>query len=83
MIGAFSFFSYIWLLLIIDVFSPNVIELWEAATTFLLFPILMFIAYATHQLSGNDTDHDEHQTKLALIEKQSKHKYNNELVIFV
>lgn len=77
MISAFSFFSYIWLLLIIDVFSPNVIELWEAATTFLLFPILMFFAYATHQLSRNDTKDDEYREKTALIEEQSKYKHKS------
>lgn len=75
MIGAFSFFAYIWLLLIIDVISPNVIELWEAAATFLLFPILMFFAYATDQnyWCGNNTEHNKHQIDLSSIEEQSNH----------
>ncbi|XP_050432322.1 sodium/calcium exchanger 1 [Adelges cooleyi] len=72
-IGAFSFFAYIWLLLIIDVISPNVIELWEAAMTFLLFPILMFFAYATDtKWCGKSVAHNKHQMDLVTLENQNK-----------
>lgn len=74
MIGAFSFFAYIWLLLIIEVISPNVIELWEAAATFMLFPILMFFAYATDKnWCGKNTEHNTHQLDLSSFEDQSKY----------
>lgn len=73
-IGAFSFFAYIWLLLIIEVISPNVIELWEATATFLLFPILMFFAYATDQnWCGKGADHSKNQLDLTSFEEQSKY----------
>ncbi|XP_065212113.1 sodium/calcium exchanger Calx-like isoform X2 [Planococcus citri] len=43
--GLFSFFAYIWLLLILRYISPDVVELWEASITFILFPILIVFAY--------------------------------------
>jgi len=71
-IGAFSFFAYIWLLLIIEVISPNVIELWEAGVTFMLFPILMFFAYATDKnWCGKTIEHNKHQLDLSSFEDQS------------
>lgn len=74
MIGAFSFFAYIWLVLIIEVISPNIIELWEAAATFLLFPILVTFAYATDKnCCGKNIEHNKHQIDLSSFEDQSKH----------
>lgn len=42
----FSFMAYIWLLIILRVITPEVVDLWEAIITFALFPILTFFAYA-------------------------------------
>ena len=39
-------FAYIWLLIILMVSSPNVVEPWEAILTFLFFPFLTALAYA-------------------------------------
>lgn len=78
MISAFSFFAYIWLLLIIEVISPNVIELWESAVTLLLFPILMIFAYATDKnWCGKNIEHSKHQLDLSSLENDSKHAYYN------
>lgn len=41
----FSFFAYIWLLIILRFISPNVVELWEAAVTMILFPVLTIFAF--------------------------------------
>lgn len=46
MTGLFSFFAYIWLLVILRFITPDVVDLWEASVTFALFPILVFFAYA-------------------------------------
>ncbi|CAE7380014.1 SLC8A1, partial [Symbiodinium natans] len=35
-----------WLIFILDMISPNVVEIWEAVVTFIFFPLLVFIAYA-------------------------------------
>lgn len=41
-----SIWAYIWLAIILQVSSPNVVEPWEAICTVLQFPILMIHAYA-------------------------------------
>eukprot|EP00929_Paragymnodinium_shiwhaense_P063163 TRINITY_DN31572_c1_g3_i1.p1 TRINITY_DN31572_c1_g3~~TRINITY_DN31572_c1_g3_i1.p1 ORF type:complete len:829 (-),score=228.03 TRINITY_DN31572_c1_g3_i1:145-2631(-) len=47
--AVFSIFAYLWLLLILLVFSPNVVEPWEGIVTFLYFPVLVSLAYLTDQ----------------------------------
>ncbi|XP_038065066.1 sodium/calcium exchanger 3-like isoform X2 [Patiria miniata] len=42
---AFSLFAYIWLFLVLQVISPNKIEIWEAVVTFMCFPILVVVSY--------------------------------------
>lgn len=41
-----SVFAYFWLLVILVFSSPDVVEIWEAALTFLFFPLLVVVAYA-------------------------------------
>ncbi|ODM88768.1 Sodium/calcium exchanger 1 [Orchesella cincta] len=41
----FSLFAYLWMLVILNLISPNVVETWEAALTFLFFPLLVLIAW--------------------------------------
>jgi solute carrier family 8 (sodium/calcium exchanger) len=43
--ATFSIFAYIWLLVILNWSSKDVVEVWEAVLTFLFFPILVTIAY--------------------------------------
>ncbi|KTG02291.1 hypothetical protein cypCar_00016251 [Cyprinus carpio] len=43
--AAWSIFAYIWLYLILSVFSPGVVEVWEAVLTFLFFPICVVQAW--------------------------------------
>ncbi|XP_076836366.1 solute carrier family 8 member 4a [Brachyhypopomus gauderio] len=43
--AAWSLFAYIWLYLILSVFSPGVVEVWEAVLTFLFFPICVLQAW--------------------------------------
>jgi len=44
--AVFSILAYVWLIVILDWISPNVVEIWEAVITFIFFPMLVFIAYA-------------------------------------
>ena len=37
--ASFSIFAYVWLVFILQVASPNVVDIWEAALTFAFFPI--------------------------------------------
>lgn len=48
---AFSLFAYLWLIFILSVWSPEVIEIWEAAVTFCMFPVLVVSAYMAERKS--------------------------------
>ncbi|XP_064185188.1 sodium/calcium exchanger 1-like [Anguilla rostrata] len=43
--AAWSIFAYIWLYLILSVFSPGVVDVWEAVLTFLFFPLCVVQAW--------------------------------------
>uniref|UniRef100_A0A915Q0F5 Calx-beta domain-containing protein n=1 Tax=Setaria digitata TaxID=48799 RepID=A0A915Q0F5_9BILA len=43
--AAWSLFAYIWMFLILSVFSPGIIEIWEGFLTFLFFPVTVLTAY--------------------------------------
>uniref|UniRef100_A0A0N4ZP61 Sodium/calcium exchanger 1 n=1 Tax=Parastrongyloides trichosuri TaxID=131310 RepID=A0A0N4ZP61_PARTI len=40
-----STFAYIWLYLILEVFSPNIVEVWEGVMTFMFFPLTVLTAF--------------------------------------
>ncbi|KAL1513694.1 hypothetical protein ABEB36_003069 [Hypothenemus hampei] len=44
--AAWSVFAYVWLYLILSLFSPGVVEVWEGLITFLFFPCTVITAYA-------------------------------------
>ena len=44
--GFFSVFAYIWLLIILMVWTPNVVTIVEALLTFFMFPLLVGLAYS-------------------------------------
>jgi len=41
----FSFFAYFWLLIIVHVSSPNVVDIWEGVITLFMFPLLVGISF--------------------------------------
>ena len=43
----FSILAYVWLLVVLVFVSKDLVEIWEAVLTFLFFPILVILAYAT------------------------------------
>ena len=43
--ATWSVFAYVWLYLILDVFSPNVVDIWEGVVTFMFFPATVGTAY--------------------------------------
>jgi len=43
--ASFSVWAYLWLVVILMLVSPNVVEIWEGLVTFLYFPILVTLAY--------------------------------------
>lgn len=42
----FSILAYVWLLIIVTGSSRDVVDIWESAVTFLLFPLLVVLAFA-------------------------------------
>lgn len=47
--AVFSVGAYVWLLYILVYSSPNVVEMWEGAVTFGLFPFLVWLAFLADQ----------------------------------
>ncbi|XGW04669.1 hypothetical protein V3C99_015670 [Haemonchus contortus] len=47
-----STFAYIWLYLILCVFSPNEVEVWEGVLTFVFFPLTVLSAYIADTYTG-------------------------------
>ena len=45
----FSIFAYLWLLIVLMVWTPNVVTLEEAILTFLMFPLVVVLAYMADQ----------------------------------
>jgi len=42
----FSVFAYVWLVVILKMITPDVVDLWEALFTFAMFPLLVWLSYA-------------------------------------
>lgn len=40
-----SVFAYLWLVIILAIITPNVVDMWEGVLTFCFFPILLVVAY--------------------------------------
>ena len=40
-----SIFGYVWLIIILEYITPDVIDVWEGVTTFVMFPLLVYVAY--------------------------------------
>mmetsp|Transcript_59858 Transcript_59858/g.118671 ORF Transcript_59858/g.118671 Transcript_59858/m.118671 type:complete len:698 (-) Transcript_59858:52-2145(-) len=45
--AACSLFAYVWMVIIVEVSSPNVIDIWEGLVTFLLLPLMVVASWAT------------------------------------
>eukprot|EP00931_Biecheleriopsis_adriatica_P051600 TRINITY_DN2994_c0_g1_i1.p1 TRINITY_DN2994_c0_g1~~TRINITY_DN2994_c0_g1_i1.p1 ORF type:complete len:867 (+),score=174.12 TRINITY_DN2994_c0_g1_i1:287-2602(+) len=82
--GFFSIFAYIWLIIIVQVWSPDVINIEEGVITFLLFPILVSIAFAADKgwFSKRDNSESEKilldaasEQELAVLRMQILKKY--------
>mmetsp|Transcript_30802 Transcript_30802/g.71972 ORF Transcript_30802/g.71972 Transcript_30802/m.71972 type:complete len:881 (-) Transcript_30802:266-2908(-) len=61
-----SVFAYVWLLLVVLVISPDVVEIWEGVLTLLFFPILVWLAFLADKgyFTPGGKKEDEPQGKL-------------------
>ena len=91
--ATFSILAYVWLLLIMMVISPDICEIWEAVVTFLLFPLLLALAFAadkgycskqTIEEAPEENFHgaippDVTKEELAEIEQGIREEYNHKI----
>lgn len=50
--ATFSIIAYLWLLVILVANTPDMVDIWEATVTFLLFPLLVWLAYLADVKAG-------------------------------
>eukprot|EP00929_Paragymnodinium_shiwhaense_P030752 TRINITY_DN17373_c0_g1_i1.p1 TRINITY_DN17373_c0_g1~~TRINITY_DN17373_c0_g1_i1.p1 ORF type:complete len:939 (+),score=241.48 TRINITY_DN17373_c0_g1_i1:62-2878(+) len=62
--ASMSIFAYAWLVVILQLNTPDKVDSWEAITTLLFFPFLVMVAYAVDKLST--------RRKLLCMSEQSK-----------
>ena len=43
--AAFSLVAYVWLIVILQVVTPNIVDVWEGLVTLIAFPLLVYVAY--------------------------------------
>lgn len=78
--ATWSVFAYIWLYLIISVFSAGEVELWEAVLTFLFFPLTVLTAYIVDKkiFFGNFLEKKLRSTKLIKGDEEAGLNYANQ-----
>lgn len=85
-----SVFAYIWLLIILMVTSPDVVEVWEGVLTFVFFPILVVVAYAadrgcipflasTTGADGTVVSGDLSHEEVMMVAENIKHSHGDHL----
>lgn len=71
----FSLFAYFWLVFIVQLSSPDVIEIWEGSVTLALFPVLVVISYGADvgwfTSSGTRNASSKLQADLPVAERQA------------
>lgn len=57
----FCLVAYLWLLFIVAISSPDVVEVWESISTLFLFFLLVVLAFLTDKYEGKKQDDLDHQ----------------------
>eukprot|EP00756_Hemistasia_phaeocysticola_P021101 Hpha_TRINITY_DN15757_c2_g11::TRINITY_DN15757_c2_g11_i1::g.37618::m.37618/K05849/SLC8A, NCX; solute carrier family 8 (sodium/calcium exchanger) len=73
----FSIFAYIWLLIVLQFSSPDVVDMWEAWLTFLFFPLLVILAYCQDRRwfrSARVEPLQRHRTSIFVEDTESLHR---------
>nr|XP_020644189.1 sodium/calcium exchanger 3 isoform X4 [Pogona vitticeps] len=75
--AAWSIFAYIWLYMILAVFSPGVVQVWEGLLTLVFFPVCVILAWiADRRLFFNKYVHKKYRTNKhrgIIIETEGDH----------
>lgn len=71
--ATFSVFAYLWLVVILMLSSPNVVEIWEGVLTFLYFPVLVILAYlADKGYFSSSKEREEVETTRVIAAEMTK-----------
>ncbi|CAM4792636.1 unnamed protein product [Rotaria magnacalcarata] len=64
----FGFFAYIWMFIVLSIVSKDVVDLWEAVITFLMFPLVVIIAFLAEKnfYASKKIDMEEEEQTLIL-----------------
>ncbi|CAF0903078.1 unnamed protein product [Adineta steineri] len=64
----FGFFAYIWMFIVLSVISKDVVDLWEAVITFLMFPLVVILAFLAEKnfYASSKIDMEEEEQTLIL-----------------
>ncbi|UJR09574.1 hypothetical protein I4U23_013809 [Adineta vaga] len=64
----FGFFAYIWMFIVLSVVSKDVVDLWEAVITFLMFPLVVILAFLAEKnfYASSKIDMEEEEQTLIL-----------------
>ncbi|CAF1558040.1 unnamed protein product [Didymodactylos carnosus] len=83
----FGFFAYIWLFLVVSVISPDVIDLWEAIITLLMFPLVVLLAFAAEKgfFLKRQPDMEEEEEKMleSSLDNMKFEDYKSDLLSFL
>lgn len=69
----FGFFAYIWMFIVLSVVSKDVVDLWEAVITFLMFPLVVILAFLAEKnfFVSSEIDMEEEEKSLILTPPES------------
>merc|ERR1719428_1426252 len=70
--ASFSVFAYIWLVVILMLSTPDVVDIWEGLLTFLFFPVLVCLAYAADRGYFSGSTREEVVTSRVTAAEMSK-----------
>lgn len=65
-----SVFAYVWLIVILEGITPNVVDMWEGILTFLFFPILLGAAYMADRGMFPGTQPLDHSSQIQGMTKE-------------
>jgi len=57
--AAFSLLAYVWLIVILQVVTPNIVDVWEGLVTLIAFPLLVYVAYQADISNDEEVTFDD------------------------
>jgi solute carrier family 8 (sodium/calcium exchanger) len=78
-----SVWAYIWLIVILAIISPDKVDAWEALATFLMFPLLVIVAFLGDKgyldVFGGGESLTVHEQRATMEQQKLSTKYNKQV----